>query len=64
MRTKRDALANFQKIVNNLVDVLSNSRFNNKYRTLVDWLNKKAEEGVSDEDKQVMIDRIVSISAS
>ena len=63
MRTKRDALANFQKIVNNLVDVLSNSRFNNKYKTLVDWLNKKAEEGVSDEDKQVMIDRIVSISA-
>lgn len=57
MRTKRDAIESFDEMVNALKTVLWNTE---KYQPIVEKLN---DAGVSDGDKQLIIDRIMSISA-
>lgn len=60
MRNKREAIDSFEKVIQALIHVLKNSKFKWKYQALIDWFNNQS---TTDEDKQVITDRIMSISA-
>lgn len=56
MKTKRDAVDNFDSMVNALINVLWKDK---KYEAIV---NKLSDPATSQEDKQLIIDRVMAIS--